>query len=324
MSGRSVRGSARRALAPLLFGIFVAVLVWGGLPDPASSQSVKATFGFTLSEFTGPILQNFGRVVVDRQHQEVYTLYQNTVRVYNAAGMEIYRFGESLDLGYILDLAVDEGGDILLLTAKDSSGAIVRCDYRGRPQSRITLQGFRRDFGGLAANRMVYQRGQLYLGSTSDLKVAIADRNGVVLKEFDLFRLLEINEKDRGGVELGGFGVDADGNVLVTVPVMFRAYVLSPDGKIAEFGRPGGGPGRFNLVAGIARDSKGNFLVVDRLKSTVQVFDRQFKFVGQFGGRGYRPGQLIAPEDVVVDAADRAYVMQKGRRGISVFTLTYQ
>jgi DNA-binding beta-propeller fold protein YncE len=90
------------------------------------------------------------------------------------------------------------------------------------------------------------------------------------------------------------------------------------------FGRPGGAPGRFNIASGIARDSKGNFLVVDKLKGAVQVFDRSFRFVTQLAGWGQKPGQLMFPEDVAVDDNQRVYVTQTNRRGISVFALTYQ
>jgi hypothetical protein len=58
---------------------------------------------------------------------------------------------------------------------------------------------------------------------------------------------------DRGNKDISGFTVDKDGNILITIPVMFRVYAISPDGQVSYFGKPGGAPGRFNIVAGIAR-----------------------------------------------------------------------
>jgi DNA-binding beta-propeller fold protein YncE len=171
---------------------------------------------------------------------------------------------------------------------------------------------------------MAYHRGRLYLASTSGLMLAVADLEGKFVDGFDLFRLFELEEKDRGVTDLGGFGVDADGNVLMTVPVLFRAFVLSSKGKLASFGRPGSAPGRFNIVGGIAQDSKGNLLVVDRLKGAIQVFDRKFQFVTQFASRGYKPGELVFPDDLAVGNGDRVYVTQAGKRGISVFKVTYR
>jgi DNA-binding beta-propeller fold protein YncE len=111
--------------------------------------------------------------------------------------------------------------------------------------------------------------------------------------------------------------------MLMTVPVLFRAFVLSPDGTMNWFGKASSAPGGFNIAGGIARDSRGNFLIIDRLKGAVQIFDAKFAFVTQFSTRGYKPGQLIFPDDLAVDGRDRVYVTQMGKRGISVFTLEY-
>jgi hypothetical protein len=77
------------------------------------------------------------------------------------------------------------------------------------------------------------------------------------------------------------------------------------------------------VVAGIVKDSRGDYLVVDKLKCAVMVFDKDFNFLTQFGYRGSRPGNLIAPDDIAIDNNDRIYVTQAARRGVSVFKLTY-
>jgi DNA-binding beta-propeller fold protein YncE len=236
--------------------------------------------------------------------------------------MEVYQFGDDLVLGHILDMAVDEPGDILLLVYRERAGnVIVRCDYRGRPRSDITLKGLPREFSGFVANRMVYRDGTYYLLANMGLKLVLAGRDGAFVKGYDLFPMFELEEKDRGNVEISGFNVDAQGNTLMTVPVLFRAFVLSPAGTMTWFGKASSAPGGFNILGGIARDSKGNFLIIDRLKGSVQIFDANFNFVSQFSTRGYRPGQLIFPADLALDARDHVYVTQMGRRGVSVFTL---
>jgi DNA-binding beta-propeller fold protein YncE len=155
------------------------------------------------------------------------------------------------------------------------------------------------------------------------LVAVTADRNGNVMRGFDLFRLFELEENERGSVELGGFAADDEGNLLFTAPVLFRAFVISPSGEVKTFGKPGSAPGKFNIVGGIARDPRGNFLVIDRLKGAVLVFDSTFNFITQFSTRGYKPGELIFPDSVAVDDRSNVFVTQAGRRGISVFKLTY-
>ncbi len=301
----------------------VAIALSVLLSAPAESQPVKGGFIYTLSSFTGAIPYNHSRVTADKERNEIYVLYQNTVRVFNESGMEIYHFGDDLDLGHIVDVAVDREGDIFLLTYKESRGGIIRCNYRGEPKSKIELRNLPRDFSDFSPNRMVYQGGNFYLASQMGMKIVIADRDGNFKKGYDLFSLLELEEKDRGNVEVGGFSVDEAGNILTTIPVLFSAYVLSPDGKVSSFGKPGSAPGRFNVVGGIARDSKGNYLVVDKLKGAVMVFDNNFKFLSQFGSFGYKPGDLLFPDEIAIDKVDRVYVTQMGRRGVSVYRLSY-
>jgi sugar lactone lactonase YvrE len=237
--------------------------------------------------------------------------------------MEIYRFGDDLELGHIIDIAVDQKGDILLLAYKESKGGIVLCNYRGEPKSEIELKDFPPEFSGFAPNRMIYHDGNLYLASLMGLTVVVTDLKGSFKKGYDLFTLLELDEKDRGNVEIIGFSVDKEGNILLTIPVLFRAYVLSPDGKMNSFGKPGSAPGKFNIIAGIARDSKGNYIVIDKLKCAVMVFDKNFKLLTQFATRGYKPGYLIAPDDIAIDNGDRIYVTQVAKKGVSVFRLIY-
>ena len=291
--------------------------------SPADSQPVRGSYIYTLSGFTGAVRQDWSRVAVDRERGEVYALYQNMIRVFNDSGMEVYRFGEDLDLGQIVDLAVDDRGDVLLLTYRDRASMIVRCDYRGRPVSEVPLKGLPEALRDFAPNRMAYQRGSLYLASTMGLAIAVTDREGNFTKAYDLFRLFELEEKDRGGTEVSGFSVDADGNVLLSVPVLFRAFVLAPDGSVTAFGKPSSAPGGFNIVGGIARDARGNIVVIDRLKASVLIFDKKLKFITQFAGYGRKPSQLLFPDDVAVGTGDRIYVTQTGKKGISVFKLTY-
>lgn len=293
----------------------------------SAQAAVKGSFSYNLSNFTGTIPYGWSRVVADKGRNEIYVLFQNTVRVFNEFGMEIFRFGDDLDLGQIVDVAVDENGDIFLLTYKQSErepvGEIIQCNYRGEPKSKIELKNIPSQFSKLLPNRMVSQDGNIYLASLMGLNVIVADHQGNFKKGYDLFSLLELEEKNRGDVEILGFSVDREGNMLFTVPTLFKACILSPDGKLDSFGKPGSASGRFNVVAGIVRDSKGNYLVVDKLKCAVMVFDQNFNFITQFSERGYKPGYLIAPDDIAIDSGDRIYVTQAARRGISVFRLIY-
>ncbi len=311
--------------AKLFAGFSLIVFVVVGISVPVMAN-VKAAFLYSLSNFTGKIPYNTTRMTVDKKTGEIYVIYENLLKVFNSAGMEIYHFGEDLDVGQILDLAVVPDGDLLLLTVKDSKETLVRCNYRGDPVSRVELKKLPSEFSGFVATRLVCHGDSLYLASTAStegMKIVITDLEGNFRKGYDLFSLLELEEKERGNAEIFGFSVDGSGNILFTIPVLFKAFMLSNEGNISYFGKAGGAPGKFNIVSGIVRDNQGNILVVDRLKSAVMVFDKKFNFVTQFGFRGRRPENLFAPDDIAIDRNDRIYVTQGRKRGISVFKITY-
>jgi hypothetical protein len=311
---------SRHSIAQFL--ILTAIIFFVAQPNSAQG-AVKGTFLYNLSSFTGPVPYNWARVSVDKERSETYVLYQDTLRIFNQYGMEIYRFGDDLDLGHIVDVAVDDSGDIFLLSYKASEASIIRCNYRGEPKSKIELKDLPPEFSRFSPTRMGYQNGHFYLENHGDMRVVVTDREGHFERGHDLIPLLELEEKDRGNMDIVGFSVDREGNILFTVPVLFKACILSPDGQLTWFGRPGSTPGKFNVIAGIVRDSKGNYLVVDKLKCAVMVFDKNFNFINQFGYRGLSPGNLIVPDDIAIDNNNRVYVTQSRRRGVSVFKMDY-
>lgn len=289
---------------------------------------MKASYLYNLSNFTGTIPYSSARVVVDKQRNEISVLFQNLVRVFNQNGMEIYRFGDDFDFGLLTDLTADRDGNLLMLSygipgsEREGQFEIIRFNFRGEPVGSIELKNLPAGFLKFSPGRIVCRGENLYLVDLFQLKVVVADMNGGFKKGYDLIPLLGLKGRDSSNTEIGGFNVEEDGSILFTIPVLFSVYRVYPDGNVTYFGKPGSAPGRFNIVGGVTLDSKGNYLVVDRLKCTVQVFDSKQNFLTQFGFRGFKPGNLIAPDDIAIDSDGRIYVTQNGRRGVSVYRLT--
>ena len=61
------------------------------------------------------------------------------LRADGTATYQLATVADDLDLGHILDVAVDDRGDVFLLTVRDARSAIVRCDYRGRVLGTVPL-----------------------------------------------------------------------------------------------------------------------------------------------------------------------------------------
>src|SRR6266511_3498007 len=214
------------------------------------------------------------------------------------------------------DVAVLDGGDLVLLTWLAGKPALVRCNFRGEPIGRIEIRGAPADLAGFVPDRLRAAGGNLYLASSQGMRAVAISPDGAFLRSYDASGIAA--GRKAGDAGFTGFGVDARGNLLFTVAPLFQAFVLTPDGELRGFGVRGSAPGRFNVVAGIAADLDGNLYVTDVLRAVVMVFDPAFEFRGEFGYRGYGPGNLIAPRDLVVGDG-QVFVTQSAGRGVSVF-----
>jgi DNA-binding beta-propeller fold protein YncE len=309
--------------------ILLIILFLMGYSTSAMAE-VKASYLYTLSNFTGPIPYSWVELTIDKEKNEVYVCngWDGSVRIFNENAMEVYNFGEDSDLGNVskTHLAVDKDGNILVLSYKHdvtgTSYSIIRCNFRGAVISRFEPQNLPSDFSGFSPSRIIYREykeGRLYLVDKNLMKIAVTDMNGAYLDGYDLAALLGFDEKKRRDTGIVGFNVDKEGNIFFTIPVQFQAYRLSPNRKIVSFGQRGSAPGKFNIVGGIATDDKGYLYLTDTLRCVVMIFDKDFKFLKEFGYRGYGLGNLIAPMELTVDNRGRIYVSQSARRGVSVF-----
>jgi hypothetical protein len=284
---------------------------------------VRASYLYSLSNFSGRLAYDWVRLYVDRERDETYVLAENQVRIFSATGMEVFSFGDDLDIGLLIDVTVDPGGDIILLSYKDSQTLVTRCNFRGVPLGRFEItnlpEGTR-----FNPNRVFFRNGRFYFASLTAGNVITTDGDGKFRERIDFLPMVSAEEKQKDGAEMTGFTVDQEGNIFFTIPVFFKVYKYSPDGKMVAFGRPGSAAGKFGVLGGIATDSRGNLLVADRLKCVIMAFDKDFTFLGEFGYRGTRPQNLIIPDDLAVAGRDRLYVSQARRRGVSVFALAHE
>ena len=311
----------------LLILIAIAFLVLSSAT--AKAQPVKGTFLYDLSNFTGSFSFSWPRIFIDQERNETYVIYENIIRIFSETGMEVYIFGDELDLGAIIDLTLDKEGNIIILSNKWYESTrkldyeITLCNYRGEPKSKIEIKNLPSKYSEFFPNRIIYREGDFYFANLSSMIVIITDDHGTFKEVYDILPLLELEEKTKQDAAMETLSIDKDGNFFFTIPPLFRAYKITPDRKVSYFGRPGSVPGKFNVVAGIISDDKGNILVIDKSKCAVMVYDKDFNFLNQFGSRGWKTGFLIAPEDIVIDKQDRVYITQAGKKGVSVFKITY-
>lgn len=309
----------RRVVITLAVSILAATSAWG---------VVDVDFLYRLSNFSGVVPYNAVPIHADRYHDEVYVCEGDSIRVFNASGMEIYEFThDAMKLGSVLDLTVTKNGDIKVLsycpgTQACAQGPLVTVyNYRGDTLGSFVITGLPENLSEFVPSRMIEQGETLVFASNLDLHVVTTDLAGAYRSNVDLLAGLEVTDKARDGAELGGFDVGGDGSYLYTIPTTFRAYRRKPDGTTESWGKAGSAPGSFGVTGAIAQDDRGNLYVADRARSVVIVFTSNLVYLKEFGGRGPREQRLVRPARLAIGADGKLYVSQLAMRGVSVFAL---
>lgn len=314
--------SARR----LRFALTAAAIAASFL-SAGHAESVNVSFLYRLADFSGAVPYSDVQLSFDRHHDEIYAIVGNAVRVFNAAGMEIFHFDLDPGLGTIFGLAVEESGDLLLLTLeplRPGAGAgwfITRCDYRGEPIERIGPAGLPPELESFRPNLLIARPEGLVLVSKAQVQAILIDRHAVFQKSWDLARLAGIKDEDRSGQEIFGFSIAPDGSMLFTIPTQFKVFVVAPSGGVKAFGRSGSAPGSFSVVADVVADDHGRLFVADMGRYAVLVFDKNLEFVTEFGSGAEGALELIRPAGLAIGDGGRLYVTQARDRGVAVFRI---
>jgi hypothetical protein len=284
---------------------------------PASASALTVSFLHKLSTLDGVVPFSGAQMSFDGAAHELLVYSNGRVRIFNASGMEVFSMGDSPLVGHVAAVEPTEGGDLIALSWVEMNPVLLRLNFRGEFLERLQLTDVPPQFQPFRANVMRYRGGRVYLADLGAMRILVTDERGKVEKSFDVAELLGVADR-REQVGIKGFNVDPAGNMLFTVQELFRAHVLALDGTLRPFGQKGSAPGKFNVVSGIAADERGFHYVADLLKSAVLVFDRDLRFVKEFGGRGGTAGNLVSPVDVAAGDG-KVFVSQYGSRGISVF-----
>lgn len=309
----------RQKLLTTVTALILGATLWSLSAFAAAPEGVR--YLYFLSDLNGHLPFNNVAMSVDRQHDELYLydMADQAIRVFNASGMEIYRFNSSDYPGRLLGLFPAGSGVLLLLTENNRELTLFTCDERGKVKSSRTLPGPQgREFH---PDLFIGQNDHFYLADRAQMLVFVCNPQGGEEQLFDIATLLDMTDAQRSDAGLSGFNVSPQGEILFTVATEFLAGRIALDGTIRTFGSKGSTPGKFNIIGGIAADEAGNFYVAESLRCTVIVFDKNGRYLQQISQRGEAPDRLIGPDEVMV-LNDRIYVSQMRSRGVSVFQVS--
>ncbi|MGH9658038.1 MAG: peptidyl-alpha-hydroxyglycine alpha-amidating lyase family protein, partial [Bryobacteraceae bacterium] len=121
-----------------------------------------------------------------------------------------------------------------------------------------------------------------------------------------------------------GLKIAPDGNIWTTDSERHVVVKFAPDGRqLRMIGTPdveGQGPTQFGGVADIAFLPSGDFFVADGYRnSRIVKFDRDGKYIAQWGKKGTGAGEFDLPHAVAVDGSGRVYVGDRENKRIQIF-----
>jgi DNA-binding beta-propeller fold protein YncE len=190
------------------------------------------------------------------------------------------------------------------------------CDLRGRsvPDLIWGVHGIKS--GHLYKPRAAAFDAQnnLFLADLTD-RIQVFDRDGTYLRGW---RTPEFNVDGPSGLT-----VDRYGRLLVADTHFYRVLIFAETGELLSQigdGVQGTTPGRFGYPTDVVIDRAGNFYVAEYGDNDrIQVFSPEGKWLRQWGGHGYEPGEFLKPRALAIDEQDRLYVADSCNHRIQVF-----
>ncbi len=154
----------------------------------------------------------------------------------------------------------------------------------------------------------------LYMADLTD-RIQVFDRDGKFLRAW--------STPDFNVDGPSGLTVDRHGRLLVADTHFYRVLVYDREGKILlqlGDGVQGSTPGRFGYPTDVVIDRAGNFYVSEYGENDrIQVFSPEGKWLRQWGGHGYEPGEFLRPRAMAMDDEDHIYVADSTNNRIQVF-----
>lgn len=206
-------------------------------------------------------------------------------------------------------LAVDDEGEIVFLDAQQS---IKRFDSNG------LLADINRASSGQSF-REIYMEpdGSLWITIQNDGEPT----TGGALHLSDNFGIIGSFPLISGLINPFGVTRNANGDVLiadVSRNNIFRFSYTTDLTAINGFAAPKDVPTQMDDPHGIARDHRGNILVVDRRNHRILKYGPEGTYIGAYGTHGAGLGEFGDPFDLAVDADGRIYVAEAENRRIQV------
>lgn len=289
----------------ILFSVYCITI-----PAFASDDSVVPTFVYTIDKFYNDHFDTPIGIFVDKQRQEVYVADsgRGEVFIFDLEGHPVFKFGRTQGVSTPVDMVV-KGGRIYLV--QEGKPYVEIFNYRGESVGRVIPP---EDMPFAPGRITIDEDNNIYVVNKSKTTCLVFDKN-------DTF----IGSIGKGLPSLTGVAVSKE-----------RVYLITPFGKeravrvydkkgnfIMAFEAIEGEGGTLGLPTNAAIGSGGLLWVVDSLKGVSVYKDDGIKLF-QLGESGPPQWRLFFPMDIDFDTGNMVYIVNRGSKNISVFTIDNQ
>lgn len=279
------------------------------IPSFASDDSIVPRFVFTIDKFYNDHFDTPIGIFVDKQRQEVYVADsgRGEVFIFDLKGHPVFKFGRMQGVSTPVDMVVKDGRIYLVQEGKPY---VEIFNYRGESIGRVIPP---EDMPFAPGRITIDEDNNIYVVNKSKTTCLVFDKN-------DTF----IGSIGKGLPSLTGVAVSKERVYLIT-PFGGRAVrVYDKKGNfIMAFEAIEGEGGTLGLPTNAAIGSGGLLWVVDSLKGA-SVYKNDGIKLFQFGEYGPEKWRLFFPMDIDFDTGNMVYIVNRGSKNISVFTIENQ
>lgn len=305
--------SAIVIFAVAVFGILIFMTRAPKQPgDTAADDSIP---GFNFSIYEGKNKLKHPIALISDKDGRIYVSNNDmhTVEVFSANGEPDFSFGGMGQTGgqftFPYGIGMLPNGNILV--AETGNYRIQELTANGKyirtfvdNNNRIGLQK--------PGPLYVDTKGLIYVGDLSGQQVLMLKQDGTVIRRFSGILYPHGLAVDEAGQRL--FVGDGANNCV-------KVFSLKNGSDIPV--KVIGGPApevSFSMVRGLALDESGRLFVVDTLKSTIEVFDKEGNFIFSLGAKGQNDGEFLYPYGIASNKNGKIYVADWGNNRVQVWS----
>lgn len=258
-------------------------------------------------------------IFIDKTFNEIFVsdMGLNSIVVFDEYGNQRFSFTGEDHFAVPLDLAVTEDGFIYVLGSAANGRRIFVFDYDGLFLREIELKN--KTGVSEPTDFAIDRERNIYLTNTREQQIDCYDYNGIYRKSIKIDD--DPTQPEDQEMIIGTVTVVGD-RILVPISSAGRLHIYNLDGSpVAEIGRKGNKPGELGFpVTAITYDDR-LLMVLDKHRYNVVCYDLSGKFVGEFGGKGFRNGWFYHPTLLATDDNGQVYVGQIYDGRIQVCTI---